>query len=577
VVVAALNLNRDGIELRAEPGDDDVLRLLTAVHLPQRPRRTRRGVTIGFHAASMLIEADLLGLHWEDDARSAVENRARVYRNADTALAAARHVQALSIGEVRETIADSPLSDLLDDHQARNVAVMTLRNGWGTCVFDEQGTGKTITTIAAFDVLAERGEADILLVAAPKSMVGEWQTEIRKFAGDLYGVAIADGTRVERARAIESGADVVVFNYETAVSLAENLSLVARRSRAVLVVDESFAVKNPDARRSAALADLRQWCRRAYVLCGTPAPNNARDIVAQFDLVDFGYAFATTKLDCDDTVAFHQLRDAMNQRGLYVRNLKRTVMPQLPKRTFTQVAVELAPLQAATYRSVLEGLIRDISDTSDAEFRRHLTSYLQRRSALLRICSNPSPLVAGYAEVPAKLDALDRLLTDLIEKRGEKVVVWSFYRASLDAIASRYASYGVSRIDGRVSTADRRQAVKLFQQDDSAMLFIGNPAAAGAGITLHRSRFAIYESLSNQTAHYLQSLDRIHRRGQDREVEYIALICRGTIEEAEYTRLLDKAEAQGDLLGDPPMDAPTRELLLAELLDAERRLDFRGT
>ena len=98
-------------------------------------------------------------------------------------------------------------------------------------------------------------------------------------------------------------------------------------------------------------------------------------------------------------------------------------------------------------------------------------------------------------------------------------MVWSFYRSSLDRIAQRYSSYGVARIDGSVtSSADRRDAVKSFQEDDETMLFLGNPAAAGAGLTLHRSRVAIYESLSNQAAHYLQSLDRIHRRGQNREV-----------------------------------------------------------
>jgi SNF2 family DNA or RNA helicase len=97
-------------------------------------------------------------------------------------------------------------------------------------------------------------------------------------------------------------------------------------------------------------------------------------------------------------------------------------------------------------------------------------------------------------------------------------------------------------------------------------IFLGNPAAAGAGLTLHSARYAVYESLSNQAAHYLQSLDRIHRRGQDRDVRYITLLARGTIEEVEYARLREKANAQADLLGDPPAQAPTRRMMLADLL-----------
>ena len=126
---------------------------------------------------------------------------------------------------------------------------MTVSGGWGTCVFDEQGTGKTISVIAAFDTLAERNEADTLLVVAPKSMIGEWKTEFERFTGSLYRVVVADGPRDQRAAAINSGADVVVVNYETVASLGETLRLLARRSKTVLVVDESFFVKNPESRR----------------------------------------------------------------------------------------------------------------------------------------------------------------------------------------------------------------------------------------------------------------------------------------------------------------------------------------
>ena len=101
--------------------------------------------------------------------------------------------------------------------------------------------------IAAFDVLVERNEADVLVVVAPKSMVGEWAAEFRRFAGDLYRVAVADGTRQEKAAALRQGADVVVVNYEGAVALEEDLRLLARGRRVVLAVDESFNVKNPDA------------------------------------------------------------------------------------------------------------------------------------------------------------------------------------------------------------------------------------------------------------------------------------------------------------------------------------------
>jgi hypothetical protein len=130
-------------------------------------------------------------------------------------------------------------------------------------------------------------------------------------------------------------------------------------------------------------------------------------------------------------------------------------------------------------------------------------SFLARRSAMLQLCSNPAAVVGGYTETPAKFEALDSLLTELIRDHGEKIVLWSFYTKTIDALMVRYGQYQPVRYDGQVADlSHRRAAVKNFQEDDETILFIGNPAAAGAGLTLHRSRTAIYESFSNQAAHY---------------------------------------------------------------------------
>ena len=148
-------------------------------------------------------------------------------------------------------------------------------------------------------------------------------------------------------------------------------------------------------------------------------------------------------------------------------------------------------------------------------------------------------------------------------------MLWSFYTASLNAICARYGRFNPVRYDGTVNDVHvRREAVRRFQEDDETMLFIANPAAAGAGITLHKAKYAIYEFMSNQVAHYLQSLDRIHRRGQSRDVEYMVLLCDKTIEVEEYERLVRKERAAQALLGDRVDKPVTREAMLAEVLVA---------
>lgn len=335
-----------------------------------------------------------------------------------------------------------------------------------------------------------------MLIVAPKSMVPEWPNDFTRFMSDRYDVQVVSGSRAEKRRILTSDADVLVTNFETTVSMEAELRSVLNRhrERAILVVDESFYAKNLDVKRTIALRRLREWCGRAFVLCGTPAPNAPHDLIQQFNLVDFGLTFAEVDVPDDRDAARPVIQRLINERGLYVRHQKKVVLPDLPSKTFNRVYVPLQPQQAKLYESALNNLIIDLRNVDDSTFQKEIVSFLARRSVLLQICSNPAAVTTGYAETPAKLLAIDELLTDAIERRHEKVIIWSFYTGSVEAAVDRYQRYNPVRYDGTVSdVAERRAAVKRFQADDETMLFVANPAAAGAGLTLHRARFAIYE------------------------------------------------------------------------------------
>lgn len=521
-------------------------------------------VRIDFQQAAELIKMGSVDVNWGNDVQRYISNRTSSSAGEDVAIS--KEIMAASADDTRNRIDGCRLLDLLDEHQVRNVALMTIPDSPGACIFDEQGTGKTISVVAAFDLLVERNHADVLLVVAPKSMVGEWGAEIARFTNDGYKVETLDGSKAKRAESLRSGADVFVCNYETLIAIPDDIRLLCQRTRVVLAADESFNVKNPNASRTAALASAREWCVRAFALCGTPAPNAAADIIAQVSLVDMGRAFQGIYLSVDPDAQRDQIREVIESSVVYSRNLKLVVLPHLPGRTFTEVSVELSVDQKALYETIAGELATDLEGATDRDFAKSYSNYLARRSALLRLCSDPGAVDPQITSPSAKLLALDGLLERWMAQ-GEKVVIWSFYRATLEALEARYSHYGLVRIDGSVTVvSDRRTAVKAFQTSPETRIFLGNPAAAGAGITLHSAAVSVYESMSNQAAHYLQSLDRTHRRGQDRAVEYVALLSNGTIEWDEYERLHHKAAMQADLLGDPSSQALTRGMMLDELL-----------
>ena len=554
-----------------------------ARQLPRgRITRSAEGVRVPASMADRLTERlrNDVELVWHPEATRFVQNRRWVASVHSDVFASLRRIRQEGLALAETMVSDSAGLNVLDRHQVVNVAAMTLPDAPGLCVFDEQGAGKTVTLIFAYDLLVDRDQADLALIVAPKSMIGEWPKDLVQFRGDMYRTVVLTGTTRNKRRLLAQGGDIFVTNFETAVTMERELRalLRARPGRTVLTVDESFFVKSLDAKRTRALRRLREWAGRAYVLCGTPAPNSPVDLVQQFSLVDFGYCFSGVDVPEERELAGPVVQSAIEQRGLYLRHLKADVLPDLPVKRFQRVLLPMAHEQRRLYRQTLESLVVDVESVDHATFNRRRASFLARRVALLQICSNPRGVSDTYRETPTKLTALDSLVNQLVGREGEKVVIWSFYTRSLEAIDRRFQRFGVVRYDGSVSdVAERRDAVRRFQEDNETMIFVANPAAAGAGLTLHRARIAIYESLSSQAAQYLQSLDRIHRRGQHRDVEYLVLLCDDTLEVSEYDRLVQKEQAAQQLLGDQ-VDAPiTRETFLADVREAAQLLNAGET
>jgi SNF2 family DNA or RNA helicase len=470
---------------------------------------------------------------------------------------------------------DLPEAKVLDPHQRQAVLAATHVDVRCLCLFDEQGLGKTVSALFAFHRLRRAQIVSKLLVLCPKNMVLEWERDVKRFFGELYRIVPIIGNQKQKRELLKKRSDIYVTNFETPVQLLFALKqlLEAERGRVLLVVDESFYVKNTRALRTRAVRELRRSVSRCLVLCGTPAPNRPHDLVEQFNIADNGVAFRDVLLPEDRAAAVPVVREVIESRGVYLRRLKQQALPDLLPKSFQEVVVPLQPEQYKLYDESLNELLHELEHCDDRTFGQRKGSFIAKRMRLLQICSNPKKVAPGYIEVPAKLLALDSILEELVGRRKEKVIVWSFFTASLEAIVDRYRHYNPVRVDGQVpDVKTRRDAVARFQEDQSTMLFVANPAAAGAGVTLHRARYAVYESMSNQGAHYLQSLDRIHRRGQLREVEYIILLCDQTIEQSEYSHLVAKELIAQSLLGDPKSRRVTRTQMLSEAQNAAKIL-----
>lgn len=475
---------------------------------------------------------------------------------ADRVAAVARHEAArVEVNGLLESGFDGSLegdwSNILDAHQILAVAAMVIPGLAGLCLFDEQGSGKTVMTIAAFDVMKTRAQVDRLIVLCPKTMIEEWRKDFTRFLGEKYKiVALTDPLDPIYPPGFENF-DVYLTNFEGLGKVGDRLAATSSTTRTALAVDESFFLKNPDARRTDLAKRLRARCTVGFVLCGTPSPNSFVDVMSQFDLADCGYTFGNTRPD-----SLAEVQRRIDERGVMIRRLKREIMPELVDKTIIPIRIDLSERQRSLYETARNALELRLRTLDNQMIIRRTDSYFKERTALLMICSTPSSIDPACLEPPSKLLELDRLLESLIEGQGKKVVLWSYYRDTNALFMARYAQYNPVTITGSTPLEDRRSAVSAFQTNPAVMLFVGNAGAAGAGITLTAASDAVYYSLSSRAADFLQSLDRIHRRGQTApEVNIYVLLSANTIEEHEFHRLLQKEATQHELLMDemPPV------------------------
>jgi SNF2 family DNA or RNA helicase len=456
--------------------------------------------------------------------------------------------------------------EILDVPQQYAVNALVHPGLRGACLFDEQGTGKTIMALAAFDILVREQVVEQTIVVSPKSMLGVWQKDIVRFTGERYSVGIVEGDTRKKRATVDEAHDILIVNYEGVENVLVLLEAVAKQKRTLLIVDESYYAKNPAALRTKLLLQLRPACARCFVLCGTPAPRSPYDIISQVDLADNHFAFATfSKSDSEDEDR-ERVSEILRTRAVAIRRLKQDVLADVPEKNFEIVRVQLQGRQRYLYEKARDEMIVELRKLDNTSFKKRLTSYFQMRTALLEICAVPKMVDPQFAERSAKLAALVGLVERLVGE-GRKVLIWTCYRLSVTEIVAALSRYSPLVIDGSETRSQVRSAVvEKFQTDPNSFVLVANPAAAGAGITLHASHDAIYYSYTNQAAQYLQSLDRIHRRGQtSKVVNYYMMICEGTIEEKEVRRLRQRELAQHDLLGDVVEWPESLDNALAEL------------
>lgn len=422
--------------------------------------------------------------------------------------------------------------------------------GWGGCLADDMGLGKTLQTISFLQFLKEKYPGSTQLVICPTSLIFNWENEMKKFCPEMKFHIYYGGQR-ELSETHFNEYDVVLTSYGVVRNDIEELSNFLWQ---YIILDESQAIKNPDARVTKALNQLRAVNR--LILSGTPVQNNTSDLYSQFNFVNpgllgsreyFNREFATPIDKLGSKEKTLQLKKLIHPFTL--RRTKEQVAKDLPDKTITVLWCTMEAEQRRLYNQYRDGYRKKLLKKIDEEgITKSGMDVLEGLLRLRQICDHPQ-LVDKASDAELSSVKVNELIREVMENAGNhKLLIFSQFTEMLGLIREQFEKNGITHcyLDGSTSLNKRKEEVARFQEDESVKAFLISLKAGGVGLNLTVADYVyIVDPWWNPSAE-MQAIDRAHRIGQTRKVFAYKMICKDSVEE----RILQMQEKKKMLADD---------------------------
>lgn len=467
----------------------------------------------------------------------------------------------------------------LTKEQVRDVGILlSLRHGAN---FSVPGAGKTTTLLAVHALLEHQKITDKLFVVCPVNAFISWEDEIRTiFPSQLKVMRLTTNLLTSFGDVIDFNPDVILINYEKLRKESTSLVSFFLGHKVHLILDESHRIKGGYSNLSfPQISKLSDLSRRRDILSGTPMPQSYLDLQPQFELLWPAETIIPDLSNVKDEFRSSLLNNAI--KNLYVRTTKNELGLKEPNIFYTKIRMgslqnELYKLCKSETARILSGMDRS-SILNFRQLGKSVVRLIQASTNPMLLTLNddfyeetlPIPESSGVWELldefvkyekPSKIEYLQTRVDKILsESSKNKIVIWSYFVRNIQLLERVFKTYNPVSIYGNISTGSdedenkREGRIKRFHTDETCRLMIANPQACGEGISLHKvCHYAIYLDRNFNAAHFLQSIDRIHRLGlpPDINTNVEILVSENTIDEILLRRLNEKILAMGEILDD---------------------------
>lgn len=415
-------------------------------------------------------------------------------------------------------------------------------------------TGKTKVIIDLLGQLKDQLVYHPALVICPVSVMENWKREAEKSQPDLR-VRVLLGTPEQRKQLIAGGpinlTHLYVTNYESTWRMEEDLLKLEAKT---IILDESTKIKHRATKQAKSIMRLSQGSTRRYIMSGTPMPNSPLELFNQFKFLDpniFGTNFYVFRdryammggYGNYQIIGYKNL-DELGKKiaGASFRVTKDECL-DLPDKIFKEYRIPLEKDLRRVYEAMADELVMEVAGNTITA-----TSVLAKLTKLRQITAGfvyQEDGTVSQIENQPKLTQLKEILTELAQG-NHKIIIWGIFTHELTLIEREvvkiFGEDSFVRLDGSTPALKRQEMVDRFQTDHTCKVFLGQQHAGGLGITLTAADYCIFYSNDYSPEIRLQCEDRAHRIGQKKNVTYIDLIIKGTIDSTIKSMLKKKSD-----------------------------------
>ena len=419
---------------------------------------------------------------------------------------------------------------------------------------DEVGLGKTIEALLILSEYMRRGMVKTALILTPTPLVSQWRSEMASKFNLM--VPSTDDPAFKSGDKAFWEQPVVVASINQAKS-KKNWDLITGRDYDMVIVDEAHHLKNKSTLNFKLVNTLKK--RFILLLTATPVENNLMELYNLITLLKPGQLETATAFrerfmkrgDPTDPKNREMLKHLLSQ--VMIRNTRALAGIRIPPRFANTIRIEPTKGEEAFYDR-LQTLVYLLNEQNKGRAKLVIKNLLAQagsspkavEATLNRMLTRQDWLLEIEKEIRAVLNLCrttadtpkNTALLKLIKADTEKLIVFVKYTATLEHLAEFLEWNDISFVlfHGGMTNEKKDDAIQAFKNDAQVLV---TTEIGGEGRNIQFCARMVNYDLPWNPMKIEQRIGRIHRIGQEREVQIYNFCATGSIEDY-ILEILDK-------------------------------------